>query len=174
MKTSPILTPLVLFLLFSLAKGQNPKCDVHDHGSTLKVFHVFSPCSPFRPSEGMSWEESVLQLQAKDQDRMQYLSNLVARRSIVPIASGREITQSPTYIVKAKIGTPAQTLLLAMDTSNDAAWLPCTSCVGCSTLKPFAPAKSTTFKTLPCSASQCKQVMRSHHYHFSFLFYTWY
>ncbi|BAT89282.1 hypothetical protein LR48_Vigan08g003400 [Vigna angularis] len=158
MKTSPMLSPLVLFLLFSLAKGLNPNCDVHEHGSTLKVFHVFSPCSPFRPSEGLSWEESVLQLEAKDQARMQYLSNLVARRSIVPVASGRQITQSPTYIVKAKIGTPAQTLLLAMDTSNDAAWVPCTSCVGCSTLKPFAPAKSTSFNKLPCSAPQCKQV----------------
>ncbi|XP_027912095.1 aspartyl protease AED3-like [Vigna unguiculata] len=158
MKTSPMLTPLLLFLLFSLAKALNPNCDVHDHGSTLKVFHVFSPCSPFRPSEGLSWEESVLQLEAKDHARMQYLWSLVARRSIVPIASGRQITQSPTYIVKAKIGTPPQTLLLAMDTSNDAAWVPCTSCVGCSTLKPFAPAKSTTFHNLPCSAPQCKQV----------------
>uniref|UniRef100_K7MDE4 Peptidase A1 domain-containing protein n=1 Tax=Glycine max TaxID=3847 RepID=K7MDE4_SOYBN len=161
--TTPILTPLVLLLLFSLAKGlHNPKCDAayqHDHdGSTLQVFHVFSPCSPFRPSKPMSWEESVLQLQAKDQARMQYLSNLVARRSIVPIASGRQITQSPTYIVRAKFGTPAQTLLLAMDTSNDAAWVPCTACVGCSTTTPFAPPKSTTFKKVGCGASQCKQV----------------
>ncbi|KAH1102356.1 hypothetical protein GLYMA_13G196200v4 [Glycine max] len=156
-------TPLVLFLLFTIAKGlHNPKCDAthqHDHdGSTLQVFHVFSPCSPFRPSKPMSWEESVLKLQAKDQARMQYLSSLVARRSIVPIASGRQITQSPTYIVKAKIGTPAQTLLLAMDTSNDASWVPCTACVGCSTTTPFAPAKSTTFKKVGCGASQCKQV----------------
>jgi hypothetical protein len=106
----------------------------------------------------MSWEESVLQLQAKDQSRMQYLSNLVARKSIVPIASARQIIQSPTYIVKAKIGTPPQTLLLALDTSNDAAWIPCTGCVGCSTSKPFAPIKSTSFKNVGCGSSQCKQV----------------
>ncbi|XP_027356048.1 aspartyl protease AED3-like [Abrus precatorius] len=152
-------TPLLLlFLLFSLAKGLDPKCDGQDHGSTLQVFHVFSPCSPFRPSKAMSWEESVLQLQEKDQARMQYLSNLVAGRSIVPIASGRQITQSPTYIVKAKIGTPSQTFLMAMDTSNDAAWVPCTGCVGCSTATPFAPAKSKSFSQVRCAAPQCKQV----------------
>nr|QCF41182.1 aspartyl protease AED3-like protein [Lens culinaris] len=135
-----------------------PKCDIEDHGSTLKVYHVFSQCSPFKPSKPMSWEESVLQLQAKDQTRMQYLSSLVAGRSVIPIASGRQIIQSPTYIVKAKIGTPPQTLLLALDTSNDAAWIPCTACVGCSTSKPFDPAKSTSFKNVGCGSTQCKQV----------------
>lgn len=151
-------TPLLLFLLFSLAQGNSPKCDAQDHGSTLQVFHVFSPCSPFKPTKALSWEESVLQLQAKDQARMQYLSSLVAGRSVVPIASGRQIIQSPTYIVRARIGTPSQTLLMAMDTSNDAAWVPCTGCVGCSST-PFAPAKSTTFRNVGCGAPQCKQVI---------------
>ncbi|KAJ1426950.1 Xylanase inhibitor, C-terminal [Sesbania bispinosa] len=77
--------------------------------------------------------------------------------SIVPIASGRQIIQSPTYIVRAKIGTPPQTLLLAMDTSNDAAWIPCTACDGCSSTL-FAPEKSTTFKNVSCAAPECKQV----------------
>ena len=158
MKSPLLLTPLLLFLLISLAQGLNPKCDAQGHGSTLQVFHVFSPCSPFRPPKPLSWEESILQLQGKDQARMQYLSSLVARRSVVPIASGRQIIQSPTYIVKAKIGTPAQTLLMAMDTSSDAAWVPCTGCLGCSSTR-FAPSKSTTFRNVRCGAPQCKQVM---------------
>ncbi|KEH40928.1 aspartic proteinase nepenthesin-like protein [Medicago truncatula] len=151
------LTLSLLFLSLSLVQGLNPKCDVQDNGSTLQVIHVFSPCSPFRPSKPLSWEESVLQMQAKDTTRLQFLDSLVARKSIVPIASGRQIIQSPTYIVRAKIGTPPQTLLLAMDTSNDAAWIPCTACDGCaSTL--FAPEKSTTFKNVSCAAPECKQV----------------
>ncbi|PNX80762.1 protein ASPARTIC PROTEASE IN GUARD CELL 2-like [Trifolium pratense] len=158
MKIPIFLTPLLLCLFISLVQGQTSKCDIQDHGSTLKVFHIFSQCSPFKPSKPMSWEESVLQLQAKDQARMQYLTSLVARKSVVPIASARQIIQSPTYIVKGKIGTPPQTLLLALDTSNDVAWIPCTGCVGCSTSKPFAPIKSTSFKNVGCGSSQCKQV----------------
>lgn len=149
------------FLFIPLAQGLNPKCDTQDQGSTLQVFHVFSPCSPFKPSKPLSWEESVLQMQVKDQARLQYLSSLVAKKSVVPIASGRQIIQSPTYIVRAKIGTPAQTMLMAMDTSNDVAWIPCKGCVGCSS-SVFDSTKSTTFKTLGCDAAQCKQVMLIH------------
>ena len=145
-------------LCISLVHCLNPKCETPDQGSTLQVFHVYSPCSPFRPSKPLSWEESILQMQTEDQTRLQFLSSLVARRSVVPIASGRQIIQSPTYIVRAKIGTPPQTLLMAMDTSNDAAWVPCTGCVGCSSTL-FASARSTTYKTVGCGAPQCKQVL---------------
>ncbi|QHO32038.1 uncharacterized protein DS421_8g246580 [Arachis hypogaea] len=161
---TPLLLSLFLLLISSLSQlqGLTPKCDDDDnnhHTSTLKVFHIFSPCSPFKPQTPISWEQTILQLQAKDQKRMEYLSSLVATRSVVPIASGRQITQSPTYIVRAKIGTPKQTLLMAMDTSNDVAWVPCSGCLGCSSSTAFAPSKSTTFRGVRCGASQCKQVM---------------
>ncbi|PON98765.1 Aspartic peptidase [Trema orientale] len=156
-----LLSTLVLLILSitqALAGGSKPNCwNRQDQGSTLQVFHVYSACSPFRPAEATSWEESVLQMQAKDQARLLYLSSLVAKKSVVPIASGRQIIQSPTYIVRAKIGTPPQTMLLAMDTSNDAAWIPCDGCVGCSSTA-FSPLKSTSYGPLPCSAAQCKQV----------------
>ncbi|KAI4323562.1 hypothetical protein L6164_023157 [Bauhinia variegata] len=153
----PLLLAPFFFFFFSLSQGLNPQCDGQDQGSTLKVFHVFSPCSPFRPAKPLSWEESVLQQLKDDQVRLQYLSSLVAGRSVVPIASGRQIMQNPTYIVKAKIGTPPQTLLLAVDTSSDTAWIPCSGCLGCSSSQ-FATAKSTTFRNVSCGAPQCKQV----------------
>ncbi|XP_027343923.1 aspartyl protease AED3-like [Abrus precatorius] len=154
---SPLFIVLILLMFFSLGQGLNPKCDTKDEGSTLKVYHVFSPCSPFRPTKALSWEESVLEMQAKDQARLQFLASLVAGKSIVPIASGRQITQSPTYIVRAKIGTPPQALLLAMDTSNDAAWIPCTACDGCSSTL-FSPENSSSFKNVICGSPQCTQV----------------
>ncbi|KAK4483560.1 hypothetical protein RD792_010759 [Penstemon davidsonii] len=161
MKTTlKYLFSLIAILFFSLANGQHtPKCDIEDQGSSdLKIIHVNSPCSPLRPKTlTLSWEDSVLHMQSSDKARLQYLSSLVAVPSIVPIASGRAVTQNPTYIVRAKIGTPAQTLLVAVDTSNDAAWVPCTGCVGCSSVT-YNPVKSSTFKPLPCGASQCKQV----------------
>ncbi|KAL6493818.1 hypothetical protein OROGR_031727 [Orobanche gracilis] len=146
-------------LFFSLAQGllNKPICNVPDQGSTLQVFHVSSPCSPIRPRTQLSWQDTVLQMQSDDKARLQYLSSLVAGRSIVPIASGRTFTQNPTYIVRAKIGTPAQTLLVAIDTSNDAAWFPCAGCVGCASAT-FDSAKSSTFKSLTCGLRQCNQV----------------
>ncbi|XP_044460663.1 aspartyl protease AED3-like [Mangifera indica] len=148
---------LLSFCFLALSHGINPTCNIPDRGSTLQVFHVFSPCSPFRASTPVSWEENVLQMQAKDQARLQFLSSLVAGKSAVPIASGRQIIQSPTYIVRAKIGTPAQTMLMAMDTSNDAAWIPCTGCVGCGSTV-FNTAMSSSFKPVGCQAAQCTQV----------------
>ncbi|GFP93425.1 protein aspartic protease in guard cell 1 [Phtheirospermum japonicum] len=155
---SALLFSLAAILLFSSAHGLNtPSCDVADQGSTLRVIHVNSPCSPFRPKTPLSWQDTVLQMQSNDKARLQYLSSLVAGRSIVPVASGRSLTQNPTYIVRAKIGTPAQTLLVAVDTSNDAAWFPCAGCDGCSSAT-FNSNKSSTYKPLTCGAPQCSQV----------------
>ncbi|KAK4414556.1 Aspartyl protease AED3 [Sesamum alatum] len=130
MTTTALLFSLAI-LFFSLAQGlHHPSCDAAEQGSTLK---------------------------SNDKARLLYLSSLVAGRSIVPLASARAVVQNPTYIVKAKIGTPAQTLLMAVDTSNDAAWVPCTGCVGCSSTT-YNSAKSSTFKPLKCGAPQCGQV----------------
>ncbi|XP_051146614.1 aspartyl protease AED3-like [Andrographis paniculata] len=160
MAASLLLIPLSLSLLLQLAYGA-PSCAAHDHtstGSTLPLFHVNSPCSPFRPPSPLSWQDSVLQMQSADRSRLLYLSSLaVAGRSFVPIASGRAVTQNPTYIVRASLGTPAQTLLVAIDTSNDAAWIPCSGCLGCSATT-FNSAKSATLKPVRCGAAQCSQV----------------
>ncbi|KAK6928913.1 Xylanase inhibitor, N-terminal [Dillenia turbinata] len=152
-----LLSLLLPLLFLSVALGLEPKCESQDQDSTLKVYHVYSHCSPFKPSKQLSWEENVLEMAKKDEARLQYLTSLVTGKSVVPVASARQIIQSPTYIVRAKIGTPPQTLLMAMDTSNDVAWIPCSGCVGCgSTL--FNNVKSTSYKSLDCRSPQCKQV----------------
>ncbi|KAK4795582.1 hypothetical protein SAY86_027908 [Trapa natans] len=164
---------LLTFLVSPLQGAKNiPKhpttlCDIHDHlehdhgfssgHHDLRVFHVFSPCSPFRPTT--PWEDSILDMQNKDVARLWFLSSLVAGKSVVPIAWGRQqaVLHTPTYIIKAKVGTPPKTLFMAMDTSNDAAWIPCSGCVGCSS-SVLLSTKSTTFKALGCSSSQCLRV----------------
>ncbi|KAI3844221.1 hypothetical protein MKX03_032292 [Papaver bracteatum] len=161
------MSPPILLLLCSIlallpfypsqAYSDNHVCNLPDHGTTLKVMHIYGKCSPFKPSKSLSWEETVFDMARKDENRLQYLSSLVARRSDVPIASARQIIQSPTYIVRVNIGTPAQTMLMAMDTSNDAAWVPCNGCSGCSS-KLFDSTKSTSYKTVGCGSAECKQV----------------
>lgn len=151
-----LLFSLVALFLCHHPSAVSARCGGADQGSTLQVLHVNSPCSPFRP-KALSWENSVLRMQADDKSRLLYLSSLVAGRSFVPIASGRTITRNPTYIVRVNLGTPPQQLLVALDTSNDAAWIPCTGCVGCSS-STFDPAKSSTYKPLRCGSPQCSQV----------------
>ncbi|KAK6143291.1 hypothetical protein DH2020_023639 [Rehmannia glutinosa] len=156
-----LFTLATLFFTFAQGLHNTPNCNAPEQGSTLQLISVNSPCSPFRPKTQLSWPDTVLQMQSSDKARLQYLSSLLVaagRRSIVPIASGRAVTQNPTYIVRAKIGTPAQTLLMAVDTSNDAAWIPCTGCVGCSGAAIYDSSKSATFKPVSCGAAQCNQV----------------
>ncbi|XP_023732823.1 aspartyl protease AED3 [Lactuca sativa] len=148
---------LLLLCSLTLVHSISPNCYSTSQGSTLRVYHVSSPCSPFRPKTPLSWEESVLQMQADDKTRLSFLTSLVAGRSFVPVGSGRQIIQSPTYIVKANIGTPAQSLLMALDTSTDMALVPCAGCVGCSSAT-FDSTKSISYSSLACGADQCKQV----------------
>ena len=149
----------LLFLLISLLVLNSESLNCYENNprgrpSDLRVFHISSPCSPFKKKPNtVSWESTLLQ----DKARLQYLSSLAVKSS-VPIASGRAIVQSPTYIVRANIGTPAQPMLVALDTSNDAAWVPCSGCVGCASSVLFDPSKSNSSRTLPCEAPQCKQV----------------
>ncbi|GMH19296.1 hypothetical protein Nepgr_021137 [Nepenthes gracilis] len=151
---------LLLLLPLTLARGLGSEhSDKSVRHRTVQILHAYSPTSPLRPPSAApaSWEDSVLQVQSKDQARLLYLSSLVAGKSVVPVAYGRQIIQTPTYVVRVKVGTPPQTLLMALDTSNDAAWLPCSGCTGCAPVL-FASAKSSTFRGLPCQAAQCTQV----------------
>ncbi|CAM8966967.1 unnamed protein product [Rhodiola kirilowii] len=156
---------LLLFLLLAplLSAALHHCATPPTSQSTLQIIHFNSPCSPFRPQNHhqLSWIDTLLEMQSKDHDRVTYLSSLVARRSVVPIAWARPILKNPTYIVNVRVGTPPQSMLMAMDTSNDAAWLPCSGCVGCSPKTVFNTLRSTTFSRLGCKTAQCKQVPNS-------------
>ncbi|RWR95762.1 aspartyl protease AED3-like protein [Cinnamomum micranthum f. kanehirae] len=159
----------LLLLLSSLswlheAHGSGPGCAATQHGSDITVMHPYGPCSPFPQAESLSWEQALFQMNAEDDARLLYLGNLQVvprpkgrKRTFVPIASGRQTLQSTAYIVRVSVGTPPQAFLMALDISNDAAWIPCSGCLGCSSTV-FTSATSTSYKTLPCQAPQCKQV----------------
>jgi hypothetical protein len=134
-----------------------------DAGNTLQVSHAFGPCSPLGPGTAPpSWAGFLADQASRDASRLLYLDSLAARgraRAYAPIASGRQLLQTPTYVVRARLGTPPQQLLLAVDTSNDAAWIPCAGCAGCptSSAPPFDPAASTSYRPVPCGSPLCAQ-----------------
>ena len=87
-------------------------------------------------------------------------ANKGPHRSFVPIAPGRQLLSIPSYVARARLGTPAQALLVAIDPSNDAAWVPCAACAGCAPAPApsFDPTRSSTYRPVRCGAPQCSQV----------------
>ncbi|KAL5558517.1 hypothetical protein UlMin_034728 [Ulmus minor] len=135
-------------------------CSSKSDDSSLSVIPIYSKCSPFNnpPKPDSSWVNNVLKMATKDQDRVKYLSSLVAQKTTsAPIASGQQVLHISNYVVRVKLGTPGQLLFMVLDTSNDAAWVPCSGCTGCASTI-FSPNSSTTFGSLACSEAQCAQV----------------
>ncbi|MQL77898.1 hypothetical protein Taro_010317 [Colocasia esculenta] len=165
MPPSVVLLSLQLLTLLCLASARarvtDPNCAAPpDKDSTLRVTHAYGPCSPFRPPK-LSWEDALLDITSNDASRLLYLSSLAVstRKTVAPVASGRQVLQSANYVVRVGLGNPPQPMLMALDTSNDAAWLPCPACAGCppsSTI--FDSTKSSSFTPVPCGDARCNQV----------------
>lgn len=65
------------------------------------------------------------------------------------------------YVVRVKMGTPGQQMYMVLDTSNDAAFIPCSGCVGCSSNTLFAPTTSSTYGSVDCSVPECTRIRGS-------------
>ncbi|KAF0907355.1 hypothetical protein E2562_015851 [Oryza meyeriana var. granulata] len=155
-----VMSVLVLLVADTAAASHPSSCPATppDTGATLQVSHAFGPCSPLgTEAAALSWAGFLADQAARDASRLLYLDSLAAvkGRAYAPIASGRQLLQTPTYVVRARLGTPTQQLLLAVDTSNDAAWIPCSGCAGCPTSSPFNPAASASYRPVPCGSPQC-------------------
>ncbi|XP_057973485.1 aspartyl protease AED3 [Malania oleifera] len=152
----PTTTLLFFLLLLSIAVATDP-CSQSD-GSDLSVIPIYGKCSPFSPRKPGSWPNTVINMASKDPERLAYLSSLVAQKApTVPIASGQHALNVANYVVRVKLGSPGQTMFMVLDTSNDAAWVPCSGCAGCSSTT-FSPKASSTCRSMDCSEPECTQV----------------
>uniref|UniRef100_A0A1D1Z0V6 Aspartic proteinase nepenthesin-1 n=1 Tax=Anthurium amnicola TaxID=1678845 RepID=A0A1D1Z0V6_9ARAE len=125
--------------------------------STLRISYDATAPSPKK----LSWPETLLDISSRDASRLLYLSSLAVstRKAVAPVASGRQVLQSANYVVRVGLGNPPQTMLMALDTNNDAAWLPCPACAGCPASSAiFDSAKSTSFSPVNCGDARCNQV----------------
>lgn len=152
-----------LFLFFALlitnTHGVNPSLCSNSKidNSDLSVYHIYGGCSPFKAQKPQSWPNTVLDMVAKDPKRVAYLDSLAAQKTSVPIASGQQVLNIGNYLVRTKIGTPGQLMFMVLDTSMDAAWVPCSGCLGCSS-NIFSPNSSSTFGSMDCASDLCSQV----------------
>ncbi|CAI9303076.1 unnamed protein product [Lactuca saligna] len=139
---------------FDPCPSLKPKSD----GSDLSIIHIYGKCSPFNsPKPASSWTTTVLNMASEDQQRLTYLSSLVASKPItsVPIAPG-QVINTGNYVARVKIGTPGQLMFMVLDTSADTAWVPCSGCIGCSSTM-FSQNSSATYETVGCATSECVQ-----------------
>ncbi|PHT35833.1 hypothetical protein CQW23_23533 [Capsicum baccatum] len=67
---------------------------------------------------------------------------------------------SGEYFTRIGIGTPPKYLYLVLDTGSDILWIQCLPCAKCySQSDPvFDPSKSSTFATLSCDSTLCRQL----------------
>ncbi|KAG2594266.1 hypothetical protein PVAP13_5NG634900 [Panicum virgatum] len=156
----PLRLPVLVIVLLSTFWA--PSTAVRS--STLHLARSHS-VSPDAGAPITAWAASLAAQSAADAARVATLAagsgntKKGGRRSFVPIAPGRQILSIPNYVARARLGTPAQTLLVAIDPSNDAAWVPCGGCTGCAPSAPsFAPTLSSTYRPVRCGSPECAQV----------------
>ncbi|CAI0467816.1 unnamed protein product [Linum tenue] len=154
---------LFLSLLLSSAAAADAAADTcsppSDDPSRLSVIPIYSKCSPFPPPPPAVATSSLLDtvnhLAAKDPARLTSLISASAA-AVAPIAPGQHLLNTANYVVRVKLGSPAQTFAMVLDTSSDASFVPCSPCSGAAAA--FSPNASSTFGSLDCSVAQCSQV----------------
>ncbi|KDP41467.1 hypothetical protein JCGZ_15874 [Jatropha curcas] len=157
---SATFTRFLLFaLLISSTRALVDSCASQADESDLSIIPIYSKCSPFNPhKQETSLLNTVINMATKDPQRLKYLSSLQAQMTTaVPIAPGQQVLNIGNYVVRVKLGTPGQVMNMVLDTSNDAAWVPCSGCTGCSSTT-FITNISSTYGSLDCSMAQCTQV----------------
>ncbi|XP_020091045.1 aspartic proteinase nepenthesin-1-like [Ananas comosus] len=67
------------------------------------------------------------------------------------------------YLVELAIGSPAQPVMLILDTGSDLIWTQCQPCLECfnQSLSLYAPSNSSTFSRLSCSSKLCRALSLS-------------
>ncbi|CAJ1962801.1 unnamed protein product [Sphenostylis stenocarpa] len=145
----------------------------------LNLYHVKGHDSSLSSTSPFSFSEMI----RNDEERVRSLHSTLANKEGVsysaitsssdklrgpnlvntPLKSGLSLG-SGNYYVKIGLGTPAKYFSVIVDTGSSLSWLQCQPCViYChQQVDPiFTPSTSKTYKTLPCSSSQCSSLKAS-------------
>ena len=135
---------IVILCSLSLIEASND-------GFSVELMHRDSPKSPFYdPSE--TPQQRLANALRRSVNRVNHFrptssfsTNAVG--SVIVPASGE-------YLMQYAVGTSLVKVLGVFDTGSDLTWLQCAPCTKCYQGKDpiFDPAKSSTYKTIPCTA----------------------
>ncbi|MQM21135.1 hypothetical protein Taro_054170 [Colocasia esculenta] len=110
-----------------------------------------------------STDDALLNITSNDTSHLLYLSNVTVS-TCKTITSGLQVLQSANYVVRVCLGKAPQPMLMALDTSNDATWLPCPACAGCPPSSAiFDSTKSSSFTPVPCGDARYNQGRSAFH-----------
>ncbi|KAK8565027.1 hypothetical protein V6N13_020152 [Hibiscus sabdariffa] len=127
--------------------------DALNAGFSVELIHRDSIKSPFyNPSETTS--DRVSNALRRSFDRVNHFKrNSVSSKA----AEADVIVNSGEYLMNISLGTPGFDVFAIADTGSDLIWTQCKPCSHCFKQEApfFDPTKSSTYRKLSCTASQC-------------------
>ncbi|KAE8687331.1 putative aspartic protease [Hibiscus syriacus] len=147
--------------LFAILVLSSSLCliDAHNGGFSVELIHRDSVKSPFyNPSETAS--DRITNALRRSFNRVNHFKpSSVSTKTV----EADIIVNSGEYLMNISIGTPGFDIVAIADTGSDLIWTQCKPCSQCFTQEAplFDPSKSSTYRKLSCSASQCGSFQQS-------------
>ena len=139
---------IVILCSLSLIEASND-------GFSVELMHRDSPKSPFYdPSE--TPQQRLANTLRRSHNRVNHFRSTSSFSTNE--VSSEIVSDGGEFLMQYAVGTPPVKVLGIADTGSDLTWLQCAPCTECYKQKDpiFNPAKSSTYKTVPCTAPQCR------------------
>ncbi|MBA0827263.1 hypothetical protein Goarm_012052 [Gossypium armourianum] len=154
-----ILTTMAAIVLAILALSTLCSIEAQKGGFSVELIHRDSSKSPFyNPLETTS--DRVTNALRRSFNRVHRFKT----NSVPTTAAESDLTaDSGEYLMKISLGTPRFDIVAIADTGSDLIWTQCKPCSQCFKQDApfFDPSKSSTYRKISCSASQCIDLERT-------------
>ncbi|KAH9725406.1 Aspartic proteinase CDR1 [Citrus sinensis] len=145
------------FILFFLGLSVISPAGAQTGGFSVELIHRDSPKSPFYNPNETPYQRLRNALN-RSANRLSHF-NKNSSVSSSKVSQADIIPNVGEYLIRISIGTPPVEILAVADTGSDLIWTQCQPCPPSQCYKQdnplFDPQKSSTYKYLSCSSSQC-------------------
>ncbi|KAH9771144.1 Aspartic proteinase CDR1 [Citrus sinensis] len=146
-----------VFILFFLCFYVVSPIEAQTGGFSVELIHRDSPKSPFYNSSETPYQRLRNAL-TRSLNRLNHF-NQNSSISSSKASQADIIPNNANYLIRISIGTPPTERLAVADTGSDLIWTQCEPCPPSQCYMQdsplFDPKMSSTYKSLPCSSSQC-------------------
>ncbi|KAH9725401.1 Aspartic proteinase CDR1 [Citrus sinensis] len=145
------------FILFFLCLSVLSPAEAQTVGFSVELIHRDSPKSPFYNPNETPYQRLRNALN-RSANRLRHF-NKNSSVSSSKVSQADIIPNVGDYLIRISIGTPPVEILAVADTGSDLIWTQCQPCPPSQCYKQdnplFDPQRSSTYKYLSCSSSQC-------------------